>query len=68
MKHIDITLKHMPYEKKLTVKGCARCGEDHLMLPWFELSTPIEDADGPWTHWFICPTKQEPILSKVIAP
>jgi hypothetical protein len=45
------------------VKGCARCGQDHVDLDFKEFSRPIVDSDGTvWSQWAICPTTGEPVL------
>lgn len=44
----------------IEVKNCARCGEDHK-LPF----TPFENHDT-YTYWSMCPTKEQPILMRII--
>lgn len=45
------------------LKGCARCDEDHINLEMYPFSKhPIEDKDGIWTHYVICPNTNEPVL------
>lgn len=42
----------------MTVRGCARCNEDHEQLVFLKLGQPCQE----WTHWAVCPTTNEPIL------
>ena len=46
----------------LDVRGCARCGDDHDGVKFYELTHPIGDYD----LWAKCPENDEPILLKVI--
>ncbi len=41
-----------------TVRGCARCGQDHPDLVFAKLA----HASDEWTHWALCPVAHEPIL------
>lgn len=45
---------------------CARCGQDHERLRFFQFQRPVVDNDGTvWSHWATCPTYGEPVLLKV---
>lgn len=51
----------------VTTVGCARCwGDGHSELLFNELTHPIEDSNGNFTHWALCPTTNEPILMRVV--
>jgi len=46
-----------------TIKNCARCQKDHIELCFFPLAgEPVEGIEGNYTHWAMCPNKQQPIL------
>lgn len=50
-----------------TVRGCARCGEDHEELEFERLQRPIQEDDGrDYTHWAPCPTNGQPILLRMV--
>lgn len=51
------------------VFGCARCGLDHdsERIVMERLVQPIDDPDGPYTHWAPCPENGQPILMRVQA-
>lgn len=52
-----------------SVNGCARCGEDHVDLTFWELAQPMIDDDGTtWTHWATCPVALDPIMLRFIDP
>ena len=44
-------------ERLIEVKGCARCGGEHV-LPFLSLRRPC----GPYSYWAQCPTTLEPVL------
>jgi len=44
------------------VGSCARCGLDHEALTFRLFSNPC----GRYTHWSMCPEKQEPILMRSV--
>lgn len=47
------------------IKGCARCGGEHLIVKAHELTrafSPPEAGGIVWTHWFPCPATGEPVL------
>lgn len=46
------------------VKSCARCGGDHLRVPFGRLTHPFDDFD----HWGVCPTLGQPISMKIVKP
>lgn len=50
---------------KITVKGCARCGETHEIefSPFAE--NAIECSGEISTHWGMCPNLNEPILLRI---
>lgn len=50
---------------KITVNGCARCGESHEVefLPFAK--SVIELDDETLTHWGMCPNLNEPILMRI---
>lgn len=50
---------------RISITGCARCGNDHKDLEFHQLTQPMVDADGTWTHFALCPTNGEPILLKI---
>lgn len=54
--------------KKINVKHCARCGEDHEDLEFNEFSlNPIVDCnDIAWNYWSMCPKTKEPVLLRII--
>lgn len=50
-----------------TLRGCARCGEDHFAIEFEELIRPVmDDVEGsPFmvaSYWAPCPTNGQPIL------
>jgi len=45
----------------VTVRSCARCGDDHCELPFEELTRP----DGDYSLWAACPKNGQPILLNV---
>jgi hypothetical protein len=47
---------------QVSIKNCARCGEDHELLDFKLLSNPIAE----WTHFSICPKTDEPILLEIV--
>jgi hypothetical protein len=51
----------------INVGFCARCGEDHEGLEFKLFTHVVDDMDGPWTHWALCPTNGEPILMKIVS-
>lgn len=48
------------------VRHCSRCEQDHQQLEAKEFMIPIDDSDGPWTHWARCPISGDPILVKLV--
>ena len=40
------------------VKNCPRCGQDHNEMSF----TPLVAPSNQWTHWGMCPVKDEPLL------
>jgi len=44
-------------ERLIEVKGCARCGGEHVLL-FLALRRPC----GPYSYWAQCPTSLEPVL------
>jgi len=63
-----------------TLRGCARCGGDHIIAPattpapirgavvFRPFTRPVEDSDGTlWTYWALSPANGEPILQKTTA-
>lgn len=50
---------------KLTIVGCARCGETHYDLEFTRFTRPVE-MDETYTYWTMCPEQSEPILMRVI--
>lgn len=51
----------LQYVVPVTVRSCARCGQDHEDLPF----RVLHNASDEWRWWSMCPTKQQPILIKV---
>ena len=51
---------------KVTVKGCARCGENHHLLEFYAFENPIIIEFSKFTHWGVCPKLNEPILMKLV--
>lgn len=51
----------------ITLNGCARClGEGHKALVFHAFTlNQIEDSNGNFTHWAMCPVVNEPILMRV---
>ncbi len=56
-----------------SLRGCARCGEDHLQdISFTAFRVPVREVDGEepgkllFTHWALCPTSGEPLLMIVI--
>ena len=47
---------------KVTVRNCARCGEDHEM----EFNPFSQNGIDDFTHWGMCPSINEPVLLKFI--
>lgn len=45
------------------IKGCARCGQDHMVLRFMELQRPHEE----FTHWCPCPVTDEPIMMRIVS-
>lgn len=45
----------------VTVKHCARCGEDHENLIFSLLANPQDE----WKYWALCPDSHQPVLLKV---
>jgi hypothetical protein len=41
----------------LNVTQCPRCSSDHNDIPYYEI-----DNHNRYTHWCICPVKNQPIL------
>lgn len=56
------TINYQP----VSIVTCARCGEDHTKLMFREFLTPIEDANGRWMYWAICPKNHEPVLMRIV--
>ncbi len=57
-----LALRAMPQRAPVRVHGirnCARCGGEHAVLEFGELSRPTSHGH---THWAPCPTNGEPIL------
>jgi len=60
--------------ERTTIKGCARCGEDHYNLLVRLFTNPVEiewqgkKESGYFeiTHWAMCPELNEPILRTTI--
>lgn len=51
--------------RTVTVRSCARCGEDHADMLFIKFEIPIEDSDGTlWTWWAECPETKDPVLLK----
>jgi hypothetical protein len=46
----------------MQIQKCIRCGEDHLDLEVKAFMHPVGVGGGPYTHWVLCPTTQEPVL------
>lgn len=46
-----------------TVRGCARCGENHTAPIYFR---PFTNLPKDITHFGMCPTTDEPILMQVV--
>lgn len=44
-----------------SVRGCARCGEDHDSLSFRKLGHSV-DGDPPLEYWATCPETDEPIM------
>lgn len=44
------------------VRGCARCGGEHLRLEFLPFHRPV----GLDTHWAPCPQTEEPVLLRVV--
>lgn len=61
----DITLGDWTAYMRISVRGCARCGQNHDNLEFHPLTRAMSDSEGQWTHWAACPTNGEPILMKV---
>jgi hypothetical protein len=52
-----------------SVQGCARCGEDHTDLTFWQLEQTMVDGDGTtWTHWATCPVTFDPIMLRFYEP
>lgn len=51
-------------DRKLTVRGCARCGAEHADLPIHVFAQPFapREVDVTWPAWATCPTSGDPIL------
>lgn len=50
-------------ERTEDVKHCARCGQDHDRIIFYEFGRPIVDEDGTvWDWWATCPNTGDPIL------
>ena len=48
---------------KVTIRNCARCQRDHIDLHFYPLAgEPVEGIEGNYTHWAVCPNKQQPVL------
>ena len=49
------------------VKGCARCGGEHVAVTFKPMQKAMAPADAPvsWTHWAPCPTNGEPIMLSI---
>jgi hypothetical protein len=43
---------------------CSVCGQLHNGLIFRELSSQ-PTSDAPWTHWALCPVKQDRVLLRV---
>lgn len=52
----------------ITVKRCARCGENHHQLEFKRIHNPIEHGDGEpdSTYWAVCPTNGDPVLLCIV--
>lgn len=55
----------------IDMKGCARCGGEHVALSFSALKRPmrVECGQRDWeefTHWATCPITKEPILAHMM--
>lgn len=51
--------------KRISVKNCPRCGEDHVVVVRkFKGAGPMVNG-GPADWWGMCPNTDEPILASV---
>lgn len=50
---------------KITVRGCARCGQTHEMEFSPFTKNAIECEGDVSTHWGMCPNLQEPVLLRI---
>lgn len=50
------------------VTGCSRCGGEHEAMEFVAFTRqPVFDADGDvWTHWSMCPERNEPVLCRTV--
>lgn len=49
----------------VSIRHCARCGNDHDNLLFVKFVNPIEDSDGTvWAWWAECPETKDPVLMK----
>lgn len=61
--HID---KNRKVVMKTNIRGCARCGQDHMELEMKKLTNPITVSDTiEFGYWVMCPKLDEPILIQV---
>jgi hypothetical protein len=53
----------------VSIKACARCGEDHDQLEFAPLTKPVISVCGEkFSHWVICPKLGEPIMLSTERP
>ena len=50
-------------ERTVDIKSCARCGDNHDRMIFYEFGKPIVDTDGTiWDWWGLCPKTGDPVL------
>ncbi len=55
----------MSEPRYISIKRCARCGNDHERVKFYKFTSPIEDNDGTIWQWYgECPHLKEPILMR----
>lgn len=54
-------LKTKESKFEMSVRCCARCGGNHMSLPWYCFS----NYTGSHKYWTLCPAYGEPILMRV---
>lgn len=52
----------------ITVKCCARCQGIHEDMEFEKLvGEPIDGVEGDYTHWAMCPVKEQPIVLAIVS-